>query len=234
VPKHIVRYPRPEGEWERDWSEFKRRAGLDQPREPEPPPPSRWERWQAFNRSTGAKVMFLVALAAFIYGGQLAFDKFPDPGSLEVTEPREYAAVAFDTGWISLGDGIEVQMPREAALKVDAQNLDGMKHVVLEGEARFRVLPLDNTSRVLRKNALYVETSAGSVWAGEADFTVTAGDSSTAVTVHPLGPRRTAMPNLRTVMISRKRPYVADHLGLLDSESGRLVRGQDPTRVAVR
>jgi len=233
VPKHIVRHPRPDGEWERDWAEFKRRAGIvhDPLREPAPKP-SRWERWKAFNKSTGAKVMFFVALGAYLYGGHVALNVLG--GQEEVTEQREYSTVAFDTGWIPLGDGIEVQIPRDAALKVDAHNLDGMKHVVLEGTARFRVLPTDGTSRLLRRNALYVETSAGSVWAGEADFTVTALDSSTTVFVHALGPRRTAMPHQRTVMISAKRPYEADRLALLDLEEARLVRGQEPERVPAR
>jgi len=232
IPKHLVRHPRPEGELEREWAKFARRVGIDQPPEAQPPKPSRWERWKAFNKSTGAKMMFLFALGAYLYGGHLALNNFA--GNEEVAEQREYTAVAFDTGWIPLGDGIEVQIPRDAALKVDAHNLDGMKHVVLEGTARFRVLPTDGTSRLLRRNALYVETSAGSVWAGEADFTVTARDSSTTVFVHALGPRRTAMPHQRTVMISAKRPYEADHLALLDREEARLVRGQEPERVAVR
>jgi len=234
IPKHIVRHPRPEGELEREWAKFARRVGIDQPPEVEPPKPSRWERWKAFNKSKSAKIMFFVALGAYLYGGQVAFNAFADKGPLEVTEQREYSAVAFDTGWIPLGDGIEVQIPRDAALKVDAHNLEGMKHVVLDGTARFRVLPTDNASRLLRRSALYVETSAGSVWAGEADFSVTAHDSITNVVVHALGPRRTAMPHQRTVMISAKRPYETDHLALLDLEGARLVRGQEPARIPVR
>ena len=112
--------------------------------------------------------------------------------------------------------------------------LDHAERFVGKEDARVRVLPTDNASRLLRRSALYVETSAGSVWAGEADFTVTALDSSTTVLVHALGPRRTAMPHQRTVMISAKRPYEADHLALLDLEEARLVRGQEPERVPAR
>ena len=232
IPKHIVRHPRPEGELERSWAEFTRRVGIDQPPEVEPPKPSRWERWKAFNKSTGAKVMFFVALGAYLYGGQVVFNNFVD--NADVAEQREYTAVAFDTGWIPLGDGIEVQMPRDAGLKVDERNLDGMKHVVLDGTARFRVLPIDTKSRLLRRSALYVETSAGSVWAGEADFSVTAHDSITHVVVHALGPRRTAMPNQRTVMVSAKRIGEADHLALLDLEGARMLRGRHPERLPAR
>jgi hypothetical protein len=30
IPKHLERHPRPKGEWERAWAEFKRRAGIEQ------------------------------------------------------------------------------------------------------------------------------------------------------------------------------------------------------------
>ena len=48
VPPHIERNPRPDGEWERDWSEFTKRTGFGEPRPEtpsEPPPRKKRVRW---------------------------------------------------------------------------------------------------------------------------------------------------------------------------------------------
>lgn len=228
VPKHIVRHPRPAGEWERDFAEFKRRTGFGQ--SPPAPPPSRWRRIRQWRGWKGLRVLTLLLVGAYMIGAQVMYSTLEDQ-MFQQPENRVYTPVAFDTGWIPIGDGIELQLMPDTWLGVDDRQLDGMKHVKLAGMARFRVNPIDPASRVLRTRALHVETTAGSVWAGEADFSVTARESTTAVFVHALGARRALMPGRRTVMASAAFPGEGVHIALFDLEGARLVRGRDPERV---
>jgi hypothetical protein len=216
VPKHLERFPRPEGERERAFEEFKRRTGFPNRPPPEPPPPPkpkrRWGRWLA---------LVVVVIAGY---GILAATQQPIVGE------REYSEVPFDTGWISLNDGIEVRLSPGGSLRVDHRLLDGMRHVLLEGAARFRVSTFDSASPVLRGNALLVDTRAGRVTAGESDFNVTARGDTTLVHVLPLGARRLLQPELLTVTASIALDNGTTHLPLREHDGARLVTGQDPQR----
>ena len=213
VPKHLERFPRPEGEWERALADFKRRVGFGEPTPPPPPKPKRrWGRW--------------LALFVVVIGGYVVLATTQQP----IVAEREYSEVPFDTGWISLNDGIEVRLSPGGSLRVDHRLLDGMRHVLLEGAARFRVSTFDSASPVLRGNALIVETRAGRVTAGESDFNVTARGDTTLVHVLPLGARRLLQPELLTVTASIALDNGTTHLPLREHDGARLVTGQDPQR----
>lgn len=217
VPRHIERKPRPAGEMERDWAEFKRRVGFGEPPPPPPKPKRRWRR----------PIMLLLIMAALYL---VATNQGP---SAEDLAAGPYYELTFQPGWVSLNYGIEVSIAPGATLRVNYNSRDGMKHVVLDGMARFRVFALDPATQTLRTNALIVETRAGTVVAGEADFSVTARADTTTVGMHPLGPRRALQPHVWTVYAytdltrdERAGTYLLDH------HAARLVRGQKPETFA--
>lgn len=210
VPKHLERVPRPEGEWERDWSEFAKRVSFD---ETHPARPKR-RRWPQ-----------LLGLA-FVLG--ILWD-------VVVREPsgpaREYSVVPYDTGWISLNDGVEVQLSPGALLKVDHRLMDGMRHVLLEGTAQFRLWPRDSAEPILVNPWLRVETRAGNVTAREAEFTVTARADTTFVQVHPFNRVRSqlvVMPVVASTVLASDR---SSSLPLRELDGALLVRGRDPQRI---
>jgi hypothetical protein len=216
VPKHLERFPRPEGEWERAFADFKRRVGFPNwpPPEPPGPPPKPKRRWRR------PLLLFVLLIVTYVWSAE----------SQEWTEPGgPYTEIPFQVGWVSLDDGIEVNIAPGASLRVDRQPRNGMKRVLLDGSARFRVLAHNPDARSLRTQALVVETRAGAVTAGESDFTVTARADTTSVFVLPLGPRRALAPQLRTVMTTTEIDKNS-HAGavLRDNDGARLVRGREP------
>jgi hypothetical protein len=214
VPKHLERYPRPEGELERNWEAFKQRVGFPElPPPPPPPAPKPKRRWRRL------LVLLLIMSALFI----VATNQQPS-----VTD-GPYTEILHQPGWVSLQNGIEVTVAPGAVVRVDQRPRDGRTRVLLEGSARFRVFPLDPATRTLRTDALLVETRAGSVSAGESDFSVSARGDTTTVGLRPFGPRRALQPHVRTVYAytdltrdERAGTYLLDHHG------ARLVRGQRP------
>jgi hypothetical protein len=216
VPKHLERFPRPEGEWERAFEDFKRRTGFpnrpaQEPPGPPPKPKRRWGRW--------------LALVLVVIGGYAVLITTQEP-----TDPGgPYIEIPFQTGWVSLDDGIEVAIAPGASLRVDQQPRSGMKRVLLEGSARFRVLAHNPDARSLRTQALLVETRAGSVTAGESDFSVNAQADTTVVLVGALGPRRALDPQLRTVFAYTALNKNSNAgTALLDNDGARLVAGREP------
>ena len=53
--------------------------------------------------------------------------------------------VPYQSGWITLTNGIEVQLSPGASLRIAHRRLVGLRHVLLDGTARFRVPDLDIT-----------------------------------------------------------------------------------------
>jgi hypothetical protein len=220
VPRHIVRKPRPAGEMERDWAEFKRRVGFDDPAPP-PPPPKPKRRWRR------PLLLFLLLIASYALLADRSLPTIPGgPYTVVPTVQR---------GWVSLDDGIEVRVSPGAQVLVDQQPRQGMKRVLLEGSARFRVLAHSPDARALRNPALIVETRAGNVTAGESDFSVLAKADTTYVVVRELGPRRALAPQLRTVTAYTSLTKDKDAgIALFDNASARLVRGREPEAISLR
>lgn len=254
VPKHLERHPRPEGELERGWAEFKRRSGFggtqaerdaevkaglatpehaDAESTSEPkarsrapgevvvearviPPRRRWGRGRQWLS------LFVLMIVGYMV---LAMNTKP------VAQERQYSLVPYDTGWIALNDGIEVQLTRGASLSVDHRQLNGSKHVRLVGTARFKVWPVDSTSPVLYTDELIIDTRAGSVRAGESEFTVTARADTTVVHVFPLGARRALAPHQMTVSAGLLLDGVYQMLPIPDNEGARMVRGRETQRI---
>lgn len=216
VPTHLQRNPRPEGEWERDWEEFTKRAGFQQ-EPPAPKPPARGRRsWRYWGKLFGAGLIVYALLATF---------------QKPIVEQREYSLVPYDTGWISLNDGIEVQLSPGAALQADHRRMDSDRHFLLDGGARFRVLPYDSTAPTNFATRLRIDTRAGYVLAGESDFTIRATADTTVVLVHPLAPRPGLPMSLYRVHATTEIGNFFAHLPMRANEGGRLVAGQDPQRI---
>lgn len=237
VPTHLERHPRPEGEWERAFEDFKRRTGFPDrpaapsaPPEPPPPPPSRWRRIRYWTGWKSLRVLVLLLTGAFLIGAQLMYSAIED--QMFAAADRDLSALSYDTGWIALDDGIQVQLTPGASLQVDHRPEDGMRRVLLDGAARFRVSPLDPGAPTLRPQALRVETRAGTVSAGESEFSVAARADTTVVNVHPLGPRRVLNPVQITVVATTHFPGAASGVALRDLDGARLVRGRTPQLIA--
>jgi hypothetical protein len=233
IPKHLERYPRPEGELEREWAEFTRRAGIVE--EYPAPPTSRWQRFRHWRHWKGLRVLVLLLVGAYFIGAQAMYSSLEDRvvsedrGSVvggPAASESQFSPVSYDTGWIALNDGIDVQLTAGASLEVGHQRLRNMKHVRLEGEARFRVSPIETVTGTLRSHALLIDTHAGEVAAGESDFTITVRADTTVVQVHPLGPRRALEPARMTVMATVVTGNASSRLPIRDLEGARLVRGR--------
>lgn len=213
VPTHLQRNPRPEGEWERDWEAFTQRVGIQE----EPPAPRRRRRgWRYWGKLFGAGLIVYVLIALF---------------QPPIVRERNYNDVPNTGGWFPLHDRIYVHMAPGAKVRLDWEDIDGMKHVLLEGSARFRVDPLHSASLALRPFALLVETSAGSVNIGEGEVSVVALADTTLVHAVPLPAiRRAVEPELRTVMAITTIGNTRSGVALFDGERARMVRGQHAQR----
>lgn len=214
VPTHLARNPRPEGEWERDWEEFTRRAGFQQAA---PRPKRRRRDWRYWTK--------LFVAGAVVYALLATFQK-------PIVREREYRDIPFTGGWFPIGERLMVNLAPGGSLRLDYEDVDGKKHVLLEGSARFRVQPLHSASLALRPGALIVETRAGSVIAGESEFTVHARADTTSVLLLPLpAARRAVEPELRTVLATTTIGNTQSGQALFDGEGARLVRGRAAERL---
>ena len=220
VPKHVERFPRPEGEWERALADFKRRVGFGEP-PPPPPPPKPKRRWRR------PLLLFVLLIVTYVWSAE---NQEPTIAGGPYTEIPSIVR-----GWVSLNDGIEVMVSEGASVRVYEQPLRGMKHVLVEGAARFRVLAHSPDARALRNQALIVETRAGNVTAGESDFHVLAKADTTYVIVRELGPRRALQPEQRTVVATTDLTKDSNAgIALFDNASARLVRGRAPEAISLR
>ena len=139
--------------------------------------------------------------------------------------------VPYQSGWITLENGIAVQLTPGAELRVAQRRLRGMRHLILTGTARFRVPELDPPDTGLRTQVLVVQTPVGYVTASESEFTVVAGAYTTDVQVHALPAHGNTPPSPMTLAPVLEPVDVDQMLILLEPGSARLVRGRNPVRL---
>ncbi len=226
VPKHLQRAPRPVGELEDSWNEFARRAGIGSERRP-----ASWRRHPLWRRFRAPMIALLVLGlgAASVMGISAAVTRGP-LHEWYVTR-RDFALVPHRTGWIPLGDSIEVQFPPGASLRATRESVRSGRQVRLTGTARFRVLALDSITPEPRTSGLVVHTRGGVVTAGEAEFTVTTRGDTTEVEVHRPSRRRFMWFVALPTGLQVRRDTTADPLTLRELDRARLVRGQTPVRL---
>ena len=133
--------------------------------------------------------------------------------------------------WITLENGIAVQLTPGAELRVAQRRLRGMRHLILTGTARFRVPELALPDTRLRTQVLVVQTPVGYVTASESEFTVVAGAYTTDVQVHALPAHGSTPPSPMTLAPVLEPVDVDQMLILLEPGSARLVRGRNPVRL---
>jgi len=225
VPTHLERHPRPVGELERDWEAFVRRTGFGQKRRP-----PTWRDHPLWRRYRG----LLVAL--FIFGlGAAAVTGIPavlSRGPLHewyVTR-RDFAAVPYQSGWIPLGDSTFVELTPDASVRASRESVRDGREVILDGTARFRVLPLDSLAEEPRRVGLVIRTRAGLISAREGEFRVTARADTTDVEVQRPEHRRffyfVPLPTAVTV----RRDSTSQPLLIRELDRARLVRDRVPER----
>jgi hypothetical protein len=218
LPKHLERYPRPAGELEKDWDEFTKRAGFAHQK-----------------RKTRRRRLWLLGISLFIVGAGLLPSAVRRPLSDWYVTQRHYVAVASmeRDGWIHLGDSLFVDPAPGASLRASREPVQERLHVILDGEARFRVVRRDSITPTRFHRGLVVRTRAGTATTDEGEFTVTARSDSTVVEVH--------RPSTRTYFwfwpngtgVHLRSADFADSLAVGELGRARLVRGkgQHPTRL---
>jgi hypothetical protein len=212
IPTHLERFPRPAGELERHWDEFTKRAGFAH------------QRRKARRRRLG-----LLALAILSLGAAAFFFRAPIRDAYVTL--FHFDAVAHQPGWLHLGDSIWVELASGASLRAARVPIEGARHFMLRGEARFRVAALDSATAEPRPAGVVIRTRAGLVSTHEAEFTVTAGRDSTRVDVrHPTRRRFEFFFPIPNAVFIRSDP-ASQRLMLREASVGLLVRGQPPNRL---
>lgn len=260
VPSYLERHPRPVGELETAWTEFAERAGIPSPAAASGARPSDrvlWSRRTTWERILWFVVAFMiiVPLGATIWYDVIDPTDVPEPTAASVapavpaptttgaptpaarTEPLPVAPstdavpVPYRSDWITLENGVEVQLTPGADLRVAPRRLHGMRHVILTGTARFRVPDLDPPDTPMRTQTLVVETPVGFVTASESEFTVTAGADTTELRIHQLPGHPPIPPSPMTLAPVIQPADVDQVLVLKEPASARLVRGANPVRL---
>lgn len=235
VPPHLEREPRPIGELERDWDAFAKKAGIGRYRVA--------TREQSGPAGRGGHRGWWLAGVVLVLAGIAATLAYVAPRRVAVSPAaaieaaREAALdsmstrVPYQDGWLPLMDGIEVQLAPGASLRRAHQRLQGMRHVLLEGTARFRIPDIDSAVTSFRTQSLVVQTAVGFVTASNAELTVTTRGDTTEVQVHalPLQPK----PGADGVTLAEALEITRAGQLLFVGEPGtmRLVRGHDPERL---
>ncbi len=143
--------------------------------------------------------VIVVSFGTILWHDLIKPNYFPDPtdGWVAPAAPADAKPVTdlvpYQSGWITLENGIAVQLTPGAELRVAQRRLRGMRHLILTGTARFRVPELDSAGTPWRSQSLAVETPVGFVTASESEFTVAARADTTDVQVHAL-PGRPPIP----------------------------------------
>lgn len=215
VPPHHERHPRPAGEIERHWDEFTRRAGFAHQK-----------------RKAHRRRLRLLGLAIIVLGIAGAFVQAPlrEWYSLK----RDFAVVPYRAGWISLGDSVFVQPDPDASLRVAREPVNDVRHVLLSGSARFRILATDSATLEPRRDGILVRTRGGVVQAGESEFTVSARADTTDVELLRPNARRFIYFIPMPTAIYVRRDTASDPVELIELDRARLIRGERPTRLNTR
>ncbi len=212
IPTHVERHPRPAGELERNWDRFTKAAGFAH------------QRRKARRRRLWLLAITLATLGAFAF-------IFRAPIRSTYTTLFEFDAVPHQSGWLHLGDSIWVALAPDAALRAARLPIEGARHFILRGDARFRVAALDSATTEPRPVGIVIRTRAGLVTTREAEFRVTANRDSTLVDVkHPTRRRFEfffPIPNAVHIRSDATSP----RLQLREASVGLLVRGQAPIRL---
>ncbi len=248
VPPHIERYPRPAGEWERDWHAFAERAGIS------PPPIQKgWRRhplWKQIRKQVRPHILLMAflplipfvtyALVRFVPMSTWALD-----GELQqrviatvAADPRgRIFRVPYDTVWTPIGGtGLRVRPALGSDLRVAERRTDGKRQFLLDsGAVRFHVAPVTRSDPTLRGHQIDVHTPAGVVSADESEFTVSVRGDTTDVEVHASGrPGSRFRPvEARAIIVggaALSTEASSYSIPLAAGERTRLVRGQAPAR----
>lgn len=140
---------------------------------------------------------------------------------------RNYYTVegAGNGAWTRLPDGSEVLLTQGARLRAaKVVNSEGMQKVILDGQARFRVIPTDTVRGIVpQMRPFAVTTPAGVVLTDRAEFTVAVRGDTTDVIVHPNAQR--AIIGFMTVpsRVFLHKPGVPNPVLVREGERGRLV-----------
>ena len=211
VALHIPERPEPMSpeQLAAHWDEFTKRAGfVHQKRKAHTR-----RMWIAF-----ATVLVLGALGLF----------FRDAIERQWDLRRNYYTVegAGNGAWTRLPDGSEVLLTQGARLRAaKVVNSEGMQKVILDGQARFRVIPSDTVRGIVpQMRPFAVTTPAGVVLTDRAEFTVAVRGDTTHVLVHPNEQR--AIIGFMTVpsRVFLSKPGVPNPVIVREGERGRLVR----------
>lgn len=225
IPTHLERHPRPVGELERDWEEFVRRSGFpNHARKPH------WREHPMWRRIRFPLIALLIlGLAPYVIMGISALLAATPLREWYVAR-RDFAVVPHQAGWIPLGDSIHVQLAPDETLRAARESVDDVRHVLLDGTARFRVLALDSITTEPRRAGILVRTRGGVVDAGESEFTVTThGDTTEVELLRPSRRRFMWFVPLPTAILV-KRDTASDPLMLRELDRARLVRNRTPER----
>lgn len=213
VPDHWERQPNPPGDAERDWDRFTKAAGFVHQRRK-----TRRRRLWMF-----AIVAAVVGLSGFLLRGKVR---------AEITDRRDYEQVAYDTAWIRLRDGSEVQMSPGARLRAFKRYTGEGMRVRLVGAARFRSEPPDTSNTGIPElQVLVVDTRSGYVMTASGEFSVATRGDTTEVEVHrPRKRQFVGIIALPTHVLlsdgSNRNPF-----RLNETERARLVRGTPPVKL---
>lgn len=240
VPPRLEPEPRSIEELERDWDAFAKKAGIGRYRlvksEPSGPAGPADDRTHT-GRGGGVRrrgwwlagLLLVVAgtAATIAYNASRRVAGDPEAAALDSMS----TPVAYQAGWMPLMDGIEVQLDPGSSLRRAHQRMRGMRHVLLQGTARFRIPDIDSAETSLRTQSLVVETSVGFVTASNAELTVSTRGDTTDVQVHllPLGGRQGADAVTLSDVVETTR--MGQLLFMAEQGRMRLVRGRDPERL---
>lgn len=211
IPKHLERHPRPAGELERSWDEFTRRAGFAHQK-----------------RKVRRRRLWWLGVVLFVLG--IAGVAARKPLREWYVTQRDFATVPYRTGWIPLGDSVFVELAPDASLRAAHETVNGVRQVLLDGTATFRIVALDSLDDEPRRGAILVRTRAGRISAAESEFRVAArGDTADVEVLRPSRRRFFYFVPMPTGVAVRHDTTIAP-LVLRELDRARLVRGRVPER----
>lgn len=243
VPPRLEPEPRPIDELERDWDAFAKKAGIGRYRVATRAPSGRGGRGGRRGWWLAGIILVVAGLAATaVYVVAPRIEAARARAREAAAEAARVAAreaaldsmstrVPYQTGWMPLMEGIEVRLEPGASLRRAHRRLQGMRHVLLDGTARFRVPDLDSGVKSLRTQSLAVQTAVGLVTASNAELTVTTRGDTTEVQVHalPMQPKPGAWGV--TLAEALEISHASQLLYLGELGAMRVIRGHDPERL---
>jgi len=212
VPPRHVRNPMPQVELAKHWDDFTRRAGFVH------------QRRRARKRWLTILSIVVVVLAS-------TFFAIKDPVRSWYVDRRDFHTVAYAPGWISIGDGREVQIEPGTNLRVANKEKDGVVAVRLTGTARFRMFGVDSVAYIPELHFITVTTPSAYAVAGSGEFTVRGSADSTDIEVHHPAKRQYIgfVPIPNNVTLSAIGAY--NQFTVRESQRARVLRGRKPQLV---